>query len=366
VVYSPALEKGYTEALVQADEPATFGPKTFYNDDDTYRGPITMRTALEYSINTYAVKLLDLIGVDYGYSFASKFGITTLDPNNDKNLSLALGGITNGISPLAMTAAYAAIANQGVYIKPYCVRKILDNSGGLLYEVKPQQQVAISPQTAYIMTDLLESVVQVGTGTNAQLGRPVAGKTGTTSGKADAWFIGYTPEYTAAVWTGFDKEENMENIPGVFGATYPALAWKAVMQTATEGLPVTNFPMPDGLVQVTVDNKTGLLPGTDSPAGELENDIFVQGTAPTQYSISTDNSNGAGDSTNGAGSDNGNNNDNGNTTNGTGSNGTGNTTNGSGSSTNGSGSNGTGNPTNGASSPTTGSGNSTGVATSSG
>ena len=294
VVYCPAIEKGYTEAFVQDDAPATFGPKTFYNDDDTYRGPITMRTALEYSINTYAVKLLDLIGVDYGYGYATRMGITSLDPDKDKNLSLALGGITNGISPLEMAGAYAAIANQGIYIKPYCVRKILDSSGGLLYEVKPQQQVVISQQTAYIMTDLLESVVKVGTGTNAQLDRPVAGKTGTTSGKADAWFIGYTPEYTAAVWTGFDSQENMENIPGVFGATYPALAWKAVMQTATQDLPVTDFPMPAGLVQVTVDNKTGLLPSADSPAGKLENDVFVQGTAPTQYSMGSANENGAG------------------------------------------------------------------------
>ena len=294
VVYCPAIEKGYTEAFVQDDAPATFGPKTFYNDDDTYRGSITMRTALEYSINTYAVKLLDLIGVDYGYGYATRMGITSLDPDKDKNLSLALGGITNGISPLEMAGAYAAIANQGIYIKPYCVRKILDSSGGLLYEVKPQQQVVISQQTAYIMTDLLESVVKVGTGTNAQLDRPVAGKTGTTSGKADAWFIGYTPEYTAAVWTGFDSQENMENIPGVFGATYPALAWKAVMQTATQDLPVTDFPMPAGLVQVTVDNKTGLLPSADSPAGKLENDVFVQGTAPTQYSMGSANENGAG------------------------------------------------------------------------
>ncbi len=304
VVYSPALEKGYTEALVQDDEPAVFGTKTFYDDNDTYLGPITMRTALEDSVNTYAVKLLDLIGVDYGYDFGAKFGITSLDPNNDKNLSLALGGITNGISPLEMAAAYAAIANQGVYIKPYCVRKILDSSGGLLYEVTPQQQVAISQQTAYIMTDLLESVVKVGTGTNARLDRPVAGKTGTTSGKADAWFIGYTPEYTAAVWTGFDQEENMENLPDVFGATYPALAWKAVMQTATQGLPVTDFPMPAGLIKVAIDNKTGLLPSTGTPAGAVEYDVFVQGTAPTQYSMvpATDNSTG---DTNGTGNNNG-------------------------------------------------------------
>jgi penicillin-binding protein 1A len=283
VVYSPAIEDGYTEALVQNDEPATFGSMTFHNDDDTYRGPITMRTAIELSINTYAVKLLDLIGVEYGYDFGTKFGITSLDPDQDKNLALALGGITNGISPLEMAAGYAAIANQGTYIKPYCVRKILDSSGQLLYEVRPQQKTVISPQTAYIMTNLLQSVVRVGTGTNAQLGRPVAGKTGTTTSKVDAWFIGYTPEYTAAVWMGFDQEQGMDRLPDVFGATYPARMWKAVMQTATQGLPVTYFPMPGGLVEVTIDNKTGLLPLADTPTSDLENDIFLQGTAPTQY-----------------------------------------------------------------------------------
>jgi penicillin-binding protein 1A len=287
-VYSPAFEQGYTEAFVQQDAPAVFGPKTFYNDDDTYRGPITMRTALEYSINTYAVKLLNQIGVDNGYNFAVNMGVTSLDPVNDKNLSLALGGITNGISPLEMAGAYAAIANQGVYIKPYCVRKILDANGNLLYEAKPQQRVVMSDQTASLMTDLLQSVVRVGTGTNARLDRPVAGKTGTTTSKVDAWFIGYTPEFTAAVWTGFDKVESMETLPNVFGATYPALAWKAVMQIATQGLPVTNFPVAPGLVRVTIDNKTGLLPSAGTPASELENDLFVQGTQPTQMDIATE------------------------------------------------------------------------------
>ncbi len=281
VVYCPALEKGYTEAFVQDDVPPTFGAKTFYNDDDTYRGLITMRTALEYSINTYAVKLLNLIGVDYGYDFATKFGITSLDPDKDKNLSLALGGITYGISPLEMAGGYSAIANQGIYIKPYTVRKIVDNSGALLYQAQPQQKVVISAQTAYIMTDLLESVVKVGTGTNAQLDRPVAGKTGTTSNKVDAWFMGYTPDFVGAVWIGFDKEETMENLPDVFGATYPALMWKQVMQTAEANMPVTDFPMPAGLVRATICTKSGLLPNAFCPQDDLENDLFVQGTVPT-------------------------------------------------------------------------------------
>ena len=280
-VYCPALEKGYTEAFVQDDVPATFGSKTFYNDDDQYRGLITMRTALEYSVNTYAVKLLNLIGVDYGYDFATKFGITSLDPDKDKNLSLALGGITNGISPLEMAGGYCAIANQGVYIQPYTVREIVDDNGNILYQAQPQQKVVISEQTAYIMTDLLESVVKVGTGANAQLDRPVAGKTGTTTNKVDAWFMGYTPEFVGAVWMGFDKEESMENLPDVFGATYPARIWKQVMQKAVENMPVSDFPMPAGLVRATVCGKSGLLPNAFCPQDELESDLFVQGTVPT-------------------------------------------------------------------------------------
>ncbi len=280
-VYCPALEKGYTEAFVQDDVPATFASKTFYNDDDQYRGLITMRTALEYSVNTYAVKLLNLIGVDYGYDFATKFGITSLDPDKDKNQSLALGGITNGISPLEMAGGYCAIANQGVYIRPYTVRRIVDDNGNILYQAQPQQQAVISEQTAYIMTDLLESVVKVGTGANAQLNRPVAGKTGTTTNKVDAWFMGYTPEFVGAVWMGFDKEESMENLPDVFGATYPARIWKQVMQKAVENMPVSDFPMPTGLVRATVCGKSGLLPNAFCPQDELESDLFVQGTAPT-------------------------------------------------------------------------------------
>jgi penicillin-binding protein 1A len=160
------------------------------------------------------------------------------------------------------------------------VREIVDNNGSILYQAQPQQKVVISEQTAYIMTDLLESVVKVGTGTNAQLDRPVAGKTGTTTNKVDAWFMGYTPEFVGAVWMGFDKEESMENLPDVFGATYPARIWKQVMQKAVENMPVSDFPMPTGLVRATVCGKSGELPNAFCPQDEQESDLFVQGTVP--------------------------------------------------------------------------------------
>lgn len=279
VVYVPALEKGYTTALVLDDVPATYGSKTFYNYDGRYRGLIPMRVAVQWSINTYAVNLLHLIGVDYGYEFAKKLGITSLDPVRDRYLSLALGGITYGISPLEMAGAYAAFANQGIYIPPHAVRKIEDRNGNVLYEAHPQQRVVMSEQTAYIITDLLRTVVRAGTGRRAQLNRPVAGKTGTTSGDVDAWFVGYTPEFTAAVWMGFDKEEGMK---GVYGGNFPAQIWQTVMQKATAGLPIREFRQPPGLVRATVCGKSGLLPNAFCPESDLISELFVQGTVPTQ------------------------------------------------------------------------------------
>lgn len=279
VVYAPALEKGNTTALVLEDSPATFGTKTFHNYDGNYRGLITMRTAVQWSINTYAVRLLNRIGIDYGYEFAKRLGITSLDPEHDRNLSLALGGITYGISPLEMAGAYSAIANQGVYIKPHAVLKILDRNGSVLYDAHPRKRVVMSEQTAYIMTNLLQTVVKDGTGQRAQLNRPVAGKTGTTENTVDIWFMGYTPEFTGAVWMGFDQEESI-NDQRAAGGYFPALVWKAVMKVATKGLPVHEFPRPDNIIRETICIKSGKLPNAYCPPNHLISELFVAGTVP--------------------------------------------------------------------------------------
>ncbi len=278
-VYAPALEKGITTAMVLEDSPVTFGNKTFHNYDGRYRGLIPMRTAVQWSINTYAVRLLNHIGIDYGYEFVKRFGITSLDPVRDRNLSLALGGITYGISPLEMAGAYSTIANQGVYIKPHAVIKILDRNGNVLYDAKPQKRVVMSEQTAYIMTDLLRTVVKDGTGQRAQLNRPVAGKTGTTENTVDIWFVGYTPEFTGAVWMGFDKEKSIQDRRAA-GGYFPALVWKAVMQTATEGLQVRDFPRPGNIVRKTICLKSGKLPNAYCPPNHLISELFVAGTEP--------------------------------------------------------------------------------------
>jgi len=141
VVYCPALEKGYTTALSLLDEPVKVGSKTFHNYDHKYEGMITMRYAVQVSKNTYAVRLLNTIGIDYGLEFAKKLGITSFDDSRDRNLALALGGITYGISPLEMAGAYGAIANQGVYIEPHTVLKILDREGNVIYEANPEKRV---------------------------------------------------------------------------------------------------------------------------------------------------------------------------------------------------------------------------------
>lgn len=281
VVYAPALEKGYTTALSLLDAPVVIGNNTFNNFDHQSSGWITMRTAVQWSKNTYAVQLLQNMGTDYGLEFGKKLGITSFDDSRDNNLSLALGGITYGISPLEMAGAYGAIANQGVYIEPHSILKIVDSNGNDLYEANPRKRVAMSEQTAYIMTDLLQTVVKSGTGTRAKMNRPVAGKTGTTEETKDIWFMGYTPEFTGAVWMGFDQKENI-NDGQAAGGYYPALVWKAVMEKATEDLPVQQFTRPSGIVNRAICLKSGKLPNAFCPEESQLMEIFVQGSLPDE------------------------------------------------------------------------------------
>lgn len=287
-VYGPALEKGSSPATVLDDFPQEYstpqGPKKFENHDKKYRGLVSMRTAIQYSINTVAVKMLERIGITEGFNFAKNLGITTLVENgkaNDMGLSLALGGLTKGVSPLELTAAYGAFANQGVYVKPHVIRKIEDREGNTLYEHKPEKRVVMSPQTAYLMTDMLQTVVQAGTATRAKLDRPVAGKTGTTSFDVDAWFVGYTPDLVGTIWLGYDKVETMRN---VFGGNAGAPIWSQVMKVAHEGLPVSYFPKPEGIVEIPVDYKSGLLPSNLTPAEYIVTEKFNSSFVPVEIS----------------------------------------------------------------------------------
>jgi penicillin-binding protein 1A len=291
VVYAPALEKGYGPATVLDDYPQEYstpaGPKVFINYDEKtrgYRGLISMRTAIQWSVNTVAVKMLEKIGITEGFNFAEKLGITSLVDSgsaNDMGLSLALGGLTKGVSPLEMAAAYGTFANQGIYIKPHVIRRIEDSEGNLLYEHKTVKTVVMSPQTAYLITDMLRTVVDAGTAGAARMNRPVAGKTGTTSFDVDAWFCGYTPELVGVVWMGFDKEEAMS---GVYGGSVCGPIWKDVMTAAHKDVPVTQFPAPDGIVELQVDYKSGLLPSPLTPPEQVVTEKFNTAYVPTEIS----------------------------------------------------------------------------------
>ncbi|MZP30837.1 PBP1A family penicillin-binding protein [Heliobacterium undosum] len=293
-VYGPALEKGRSPATVLDDVPTRYGSYEPGNYDGQFRGLINMREAIRLSVNIYAVKMLNEIGVQNGFAFARNLGITNMDEKNDMNLPLALGGLSKGTNPLELAGAYGAFANKGVWIEPHLIVKVEDRDGKALVEVKPKRQVAMKETTAYLMTHMLQTVISSGTGTNAQLDRPAGGKTGTTelpreifgniTGNKDAWFAGITPELSGVVWMGYDKTDQNHYMYKTYGGSYPAQMWRSVMSKALQGVPVKGFERPPGIVEVNVDIKSGLLPSSLTPPDFVETELFEESTAPTQTS----------------------------------------------------------------------------------
>lgn len=299
-VYGAALEKGQGTGSVVVDEPTTFG-KNYKpgNYDGSYRGPITMRTAVMFSVNIAAVKFLELIGVSTGFEFAKKLGMPLVE-ENDAHLAMALGGIHDGVSPLDMAGAYAAFANKGVYTRPYCVSKIVDSQNRVIYEANPEKSIAMSEATAYMMTDMLISTTTGGTGRRAAIsGYQVASKTGTVelpdlpqfkgkSGNKDAWFAAYTPELVGVVWMGYDKdtdaEGNLQYLRRVFGGSYPLDIWKAVIKTGLEDREKGKFVRPKGVVSVAIDRKSGLLASDSTPREYVVYELFNAKSVPKEKS----------------------------------------------------------------------------------
>ena len=297
-VYGPALEAGYSPASVVNDSPTSFGSYSPTDYDGRWRGIISMREAIMNSVNMPAVKFLQKIGVNDGLAFAQSLGLP-LNSSSDANLSLALGGISDGVSPLDMAGAYSAFANGGIYIKPYCITRIEDKKGNILYEANPQQKIVMSEQTAYLITDMLKSVTQSGTGTHAQMNRPVASKTGTTQlpdkpqfagklGNKDAWFAAYTPELCGVVWMGYDKEEdasgNVQYLKQIYGGKYPAGVWKKVMTQSLRDVAVKQFIVPSNITSVAIDKKSGLLPSSITPSNYIKTEVFNTANVPTKTS----------------------------------------------------------------------------------
>ncbi|MHB8172616.1 MAG: transglycosylase domain-containing protein [Thermincolia bacterium] len=265
-VYGPALEQNYPPTTVLMDSPVNFGKYSPKNAGGGFRGPMMMRDALRWSVNVYAVKLFDKVGIQAGFEFARKLGFPLEE--RDKVLALSLGGITTGVSPLEMARSYGAFANQGLLVEPNPIAKITDYEGNELFISRINSQRVMNQQTAFLMTGMLQGVVQGGTGTRARLNRPVAGKTGTTQlpdirefrgvgGNKDAWFVGYTPELVAAVWLGYDVTDRRHRLD-IYGGSYPALIWREVMRAALEGIPVGEFPAYQGKLKFRRDVVTSL------------------------------------------------------------------------------------------------------------
>ncbi|TBL80193.1 transglycosylase domain-containing protein [Paenibacillus thalictri] len=262
--YGPALESGkYTPYSKLKDEETTYGGSySPRNYDGVYQGEVDMFESVRRSINAPAVWLLNEIKISTAKAFASKLGIT-FDPQ-DNNLAIALGGMTKGVTPLQLAAAYAAFPNQGYYNKPHAVLKIVDGDGTEVASYKAKRDApAMSAKTAWYMTQLLQGVVEPGgTGTAAKFDRPVAGKTGTTQldlkglekFNRDVWFAGYTPEWSAAVWMGFEKTDTKHYVLTTSGSM-PAAIFKEVMSKALAGRPKTQFVKPDGVADLTAPPK---------------------------------------------------------------------------------------------------------------
>ncbi len=303
IIYAAALEKGYTPTTILMDSPVEFSDPdggTYWapkNYDKDFMGPITFRNALAHSRNVVTVKILEDIGVGYALKFIKNLGI---ESPIKRDLSIALG--TSGVSMLELTSAFAVFANGGERVKPIFIKKIVTMKGEVLEESTAYVEIeekeeeeeeeeitelpspdlrkrVISPQNAFIMTHLLQGVVQHGTGQRAKvLGRPIAGKTGTSSDYSDAWFIGYTPSLLTGVWVGFDDKTSLGKNETGSRAALPI--WVSFMGQALKNTPIEMPKPPKGIVFIKVEIETGLPSDKDSPETIME--AFIESSLPSE------------------------------------------------------------------------------------
>ena len=302
LIYAAALDKGYTPATVILDTPLIYKERAEDGDIKEWKpknyskkfyGPVPFRTALAKSHNVITVKILEDIGVRYAANYARKLGIHS---PLAEDLTLALG--SSAVTPMELASAYTVLANGGVRIAPTYITRVLDRRDKVLESIDPadfpggpqpgQRLVqqprsrVISPETSYLVTNILESVVQEGTGWRARaLDRPTAGKTGTTNDLKDAWFVGYVPKLLTVTWVGYDQERPLGKQET--GSRAAAPAWVDFMQQAVTELPAEHFAVPDSIAFRPIDPKTGLLAPEDSPEVVIE--AFAPGTAPVRYAL---------------------------------------------------------------------------------
>ena len=301
--FLPAIDRGLMTLATPVDDSPFFYPGTtkevtnWYKKIPPFMGLQTVRRAISYSMNVIAVKTLDEVTPQVGFEYLKKLGFTTLvesqkSPDGrvftDIALPLALGGLTNGVSNLEMTAAFASIANGGVYNAPYYYTKVLDHDGNLLLENEPYSKQVMKTSTAYLLTSAMEDITVRGLSSSTQAAfvdynMPIAGKTGTTTNTVDRWFCGYTPYYTCSIWTGFDNNFTLVDAK-------QNIIWRTIMETihAEKELPYKEFDIPDSILTAKVCTKSGKLAITgicDKYEGgsTVKTEYFAKGTVPTEY-----------------------------------------------------------------------------------
>ncbi|UNC92639.1 transglycosylase domain-containing protein [Candidatus Contubernalis alkaliaceticus] len=280
--YAPAFEENLLfPGSVLDDAPTAFGNYFPENYGLTFQGLMTVRHAVARSRNVPAVKAYEIVTPEVGMAYAEKLGITTFRPQDEGGLALVLGGFTTGVMPIDMAQVFAVFANKGVKIPITTILHIEDHQGKEIYSYRPKSEVVLSEVTSFLITDVLRDVTR-GIGTAARLsavGRPIAGKTGTTSDNKDGWMVSYTPDYVLSTWIGYDLL-TMGSIDGAPG--YCVSMSIDIMKQVHEGLPVRNFESPGGISRVSICTKSGHLPSEHCPAEHIASELFPRGYEPKE------------------------------------------------------------------------------------
>ena len=276
IIYATALERGLTAATVVVDNPVIYTSNNRVwkpeNYDRKFYGATRLRDALAFSRNLATVKLLERIGVKRVIEFAGRVGIQS---RLTRDLSLALG--TSEVTLLELTSAYGVFPNKGVRVEPSFIISVRDHAGRVVEEQTPALRRVVARETAYMMNSMMEDVVQRGTGRRArELGRPLAGKTGTTNDFSDAWFIGYAPQLVTGTWVGFDDRRSIGDKETGASAALPI--WMAFMEKALARYPVAHFSVPEGIVYARINPVSGLRVREESTGAIMES--FIRGTVP--------------------------------------------------------------------------------------
>lgn len=277
IVYTPALERGYTPDTVVEDAPIEGGPE---NASGRYLGSVTLRYAVENSINTVAWNLLEEMTPVTGISYLKEMNFAKLSPE-DERPAASLGGFTNGVSPVEMAAAYATIENDGKYREPTCIVEIQDADGNAIYQKIVDEKQVYKTNAARWMTNILEGVLTQGTAKGMALSETAsAAKTGTTNSNKDGWFVGYTKYYTTSVWVGYDIPAEL---PGLTGASYPGEIWYDYMENLHKELPYADFVAPLGTGNdADAESGTDVTEGNAAENDTIENDTTGDNTAPAE------------------------------------------------------------------------------------